>query len=82
MLKGMNIPGVGVVGTTVTGSQALRLYANTRTLVANGSAGALANFLVTSTNITGQGGGFIGSFAMADMQKIFLYRIPSLPMWA
>jgi hypothetical protein len=55
----MNIPGAGVVGGTVSGSQALRLYANTRTLVANGSVGALANFLTTSTNITGQGGGFI-----------------------
>jgi hypothetical protein len=65
MLKGMNIPGAGVVGSGVTGSQALRLYTNTRTLVANGSVGSLANFLNTSTNITGQGGGFIrnGGFA-------------------
>jgi hypothetical protein len=65
MLKGMNIPGAGVVGTNVTGSQALRLYANTRSFLANGSVGALANFLITSTNITGQGGGFIrnGGFA-------------------
>ena len=60
MLRGMNIPGAGVVnGTTVTGSQALRLYTNTRTLLANGSAGGLANFLNSTTNITGQGGGFI-----------------------
>ncbi len=60
MLLGMNIPGAGVVnGTTVTGSQALRLYTNTRTFLANGSVGGLANFLNTSTNITNQGGGFI-----------------------
>jgi hypothetical protein len=60
MLMGMNIPGAGVVnGTTVTGSQALRLYTNTRTFLANGSVGALANFLNQSTLITGQGGGFI-----------------------
>jgi hypothetical protein len=60
MLMGMNIPGVGVVnGTTISGSSALRRYTATRTFVANGAAGALANFLTTSTNVTGQGGGFI-----------------------
>jgi hypothetical protein len=60
MLMGMNIPGVGVVnGSTITGSSALRRYTATRTFVANGAAGALANFLTTSTNVTGQGGGFI-----------------------
>src|SRR5262249_765692 len=52
MLKGLTLTGVGgaVNGGSITGSQALRLYPNTRTLLANGSAGALANFLVTSTN--------------------------------
>ena len=60
MLRGMNIPGAGVVnGTTVTGSQALRLYTPTRTLLADGSVGGMANVLNTSTAITGQGGGFI-----------------------
>jgi hypothetical protein len=60
MLMGMNIPGAGVVnGTTVTGSQALRLYTNTRTFLANGSVGGLANFLNTSTTITNRGGGYI-----------------------
>ncbi|MBI2149999.1 MAG: hypothetical protein HYU27_05270 [Acidobacteria bacterium] len=60
MLMGLNIPGAGRVnGTTLTGSQALRLYTPTRTLLANGSAGGVANFLNTSTNVTGQGGGFI-----------------------
>jgi hypothetical protein len=60
MLMGLNIPGVGRVnGTTLTGSSALRRYTATRTLVANGAAGGLANFLTTSTNVTGQGGGFI-----------------------
>ena len=67
MLMGLNIPGVGVVnGNTITGSSALRRYSATRTFVANGAAGSLANFLTTSTNVTGQGGGFIrnsGRFA-------------------
>ena len=46
MLMGLNIPGAGVVnGRTVTGSSALRLYTNTRTLLANGSVGGLADFL-------------------------------------
>jgi Carboxypeptidase regulatory-like domain len=66
MLMGLTIPGAGKVdGTTVTGSQALRLFSSTRTLLANGSPGALADFLVRNTTVTGQAGGFIrnGGFA-------------------
>jgi len=60
MLMGLNIPGAGVVnGTSLTGSGALRLYTNTRANIANGNAGAVASFLNSSTNVTGQGGGFI-----------------------
>ncbi len=58
MLLGINVPGAGVVnGTTLTGSAALRQSTNTRTFVANGNVGALANFLNTSTSYTGKGGG-------------------------
>jgi hypothetical protein len=57
----LTVPGAGVVnGTTLTGSQALRLYTNTRNFVADGNVGALADFLNRSTNVTGRGGGFIG----------------------
>jgi hypothetical protein len=68
MLRGLTLPGTGgtVNGTTLTGSQALRLYTNTRTLLANGSVGALADFLVRSINADGKtGGSFIrnGGFA-------------------
>jgi hypothetical protein len=60
MLRGMNIPGAGVVnGTTVTGSAALRTYTATRAFIANGNVGGLADFLNRSTNITGKGGGFV-----------------------
>lgn len=60
MLRGMNIPGAGVVnGATVTGSAALRAYVATRPIIANGNVGGLANFLNQSTNITGKGGGFV-----------------------
>jgi hypothetical protein len=60
MLTGLNIPGAGVVnGTTVTGSAALRAYTATRSFVANGNIGQLADFLNRSTNITGRGGGFV-----------------------
>jgi hypothetical protein len=49
MLNGFTIPGVGTVnGTSLTGSQALRQYAQTNSLIANGSVGALANFLNTA----------------------------------
>src|SRR5439155_9061086 len=60
MLRSLNIPGAGVVnGTTVTGSAALRAYTATRTFIANGSIGQLADFLNRSTNVTGKGGGFV-----------------------
>jgi hypothetical protein len=60
MLRGLNIPGAGVVkGTTVTGSAALRAYTATRTFIANGSVGQLADFLNRSRNITNKGGGFV-----------------------
>jgi hypothetical protein len=60
MLRGLNVPGAGVVnGTTITGSAALRAYTATRAFVADGNAGGLADFLNRSTNITGRGGGFV-----------------------
>jgi hypothetical protein len=60
MLKGLNIPGAGVVnGTTVTGSAALRAFTSTRAFIANGNVGGLADFLNRSTSVTGQGGGFV-----------------------
>jgi hypothetical protein len=78
MLAGMNIPGVGIVGstvngTTITGSSALRRYTATRTFVANGAAGALANFLTTSTNVTGQAGGFIRNSGRFTEDFLFPY---------
>ncbi|PYS36574.1 MAG: hypothetical protein DMG14_24130, partial [Acidobacteria bacterium] len=60
MLKGLNIPGAGVVnGTTLTGSAALRTFTSTRGFIANGNIGQLADFLNRSTSVTGKGGGFI-----------------------
>ncbi|HYR43701.1 MAG TPA: hypothetical protein VER98_11795, partial [Terriglobia bacterium] len=59
MLSGLNL-GSGVInGTTVTGSASLRANTNTRTFIANGSVGQLADFLNRSTSITGKGGGFV-----------------------
>jgi len=60
MLKGITIPGVGTVnGTTLTGSQALRQFSTTSTMIANGSVGALANFLNTTSTGTGSNGGLL-----------------------
>ena len=60
MLRGLNIPGAGIVnGTTLTGSAALRAFTSTRTLIANGNAGGLADFLNRSTGVTGKGGGYV-----------------------
>ena len=72
MLMGLNIPGAGTVnGTTLTGSAALRLYTNTRSNVANGNAGAVADFLNRSTNVTGQGGGFIRNGGLPEDFLVF-----------
>jgi hypothetical protein len=60
MLMGLNIPGVGVVnGTTLTGSQALRRLTTTNQFIANGSVGALANFINTTPTGTGVNGGIL-----------------------
>ena len=60
MLRGLNIPGAGVVtGTTVTGSAALRAFTSTRALIANGNVGGLADFLNRNTSVTGRGGGYV-----------------------
>jgi hypothetical protein len=67
MLRGLNIPGAGVVnGTTVTGSAALRAYTATRAFIANGNVGQLADFLNRSTNVTGKGGGFVRNGGLSD----------------
>src|SRR6267142_269670 len=67
MLRGLNVTGVGVVnGTTITGSQALRLNTNTRSFLANGNVGQLADFLNRSTNFTGQGGGILRNAGLPD----------------
>jgi len=60
MLLGLNVTGVGVVdGTTLTGSQALRLFSTTNTFIANGDVGALANYLNTTNNFTSVNGGIL-----------------------
>jgi hypothetical protein len=60
MLRGLSIPGAGMVnGTTITGSAALRAFTSTRALIANGNVGGLADFLNRSTSVTGNGGGFV-----------------------
>src|SRR3989454_12806467 len=60
MLRGLNIPGAGVVnGTTLTGSAAVGTFTSTRTVIANGSICQPAGFLERSNKVTGKGGGFL-----------------------
>ncbi len=59
MLSGLNLGSGMINGTTVTGSASLRANTNTRTFIANGSVGQLADFLNRSSSITGKGGGFV-----------------------
>ena len=86
MLRGLNIPGAGVVnGTTVTGSAALRAYTSTRAFIANGSIGELADFLNRSVNVTGKGGGFVRNGGLSEtffvlnpqFSQVFLHANPS-----
>jgi hypothetical protein len=52
------VPGFGIVnGTTLTGSAALRQNTATRSFIANGNVGALANYLNTNPFATGEPGG-------------------------
>jgi len=74
MLTGLVIPGAGntpVNGSTLTGSGALRLGTNTRTDVANGNVGAVANYLNTTTNVTGEGGGFVRRAGLPEDYLVF-----------
>ena len=82
MLNGITIPGVGTIdNTTLTGSQALRNYASTNQFIANGSVGALANFLNTTTVGTGTAGGLLAhaglpaNFFVVNPQFTSMYLI-------
>jgi len=67
MLNGLTIPGVGTVNnTTLTGSQALRSYSITNTMIANGSVGALANFFNTTSTGTGVNGGILSHAGLSQ----------------
>jgi len=60
IFSGLNVPGVGTVnGTTLTGSQALRQFAGTRTFLANGNVQGLADYLNQNSSFTGEVGGLL-----------------------
>jgi hypothetical protein len=59
MLRGLNL-GSGVInGTTVTAAASLRTNTLSRGFIADGDVGQFANFLNTSTTVTGQAGGLL-----------------------
>lgn len=60
ILNGLNLTGAGVVnGTTVTGSQALRIFGTTDNWIADGEVGRLAGWLNNTTALTGVAGGLL-----------------------
>jgi hypothetical protein len=76
ILMGITLPyrnAVPVDGTTLTGSQALRNYLVTNTMIANGSVGALANFFNTTATGTGVNGGLL---AHAGLPQNFIVVNP------
>jgi hypothetical protein len=67
MLNGLNVTGAGVVnGTTLTGSQALRISTLTRSLIANGDVGAFAAFLNNTTSFTNSAGGIVRNAGLPE----------------
>ncbi len=67
MLAGLNVAGFGVVnGTTLTGSAALRQNTTTRSFIANGNVGALANYLNTNPFASGVPGGLLRNGGLPD----------------
>jgi hypothetical protein len=60
ILNGLNVTGVGVVnGTSLTGSQALRRFTTTNQWIANGDVANLANWLNSTSALTGSNGGLL-----------------------
>jgi hypothetical protein len=60
IFNGLNVTGVGRVnGTTLTGSQALRRFTTTNQWIANGDVASFANWLNSTSALTGSNGGLL-----------------------
>ena len=82
MLRNLNVPGAGVVnGTTLTGSQAVRLYTSTRNFLADGNIGALADFFNRSSNITGTPGGFLRNGGLPENFFVVNPQFRGVELW-
>ncbi len=82
LLRNLNVPGAGMVnGTTVTGSQALRLYTSTRNWIADGNVGALADFFNRSSNITGRPGGFLRNGSLPENFFVVNPQFRGVELW-
>jgi hypothetical protein len=72
MLKGLNMgTGIGVVGTAVSGSEALRRHASTRTSIANGDYVTVAQFLNSTNTGTVQPAGQIVAGGLLRSSGLF-----------
>ena len=82
MLMNLNVPGAGVVnGTTLTGSQAARLYTSTRNFIADGNVGALADFFNRSANITRVPGGFLRNGGLPENFFVVSPQFRGVELW-
>jgi hypothetical protein len=59
IFNGLNVTGVGTVGTSLTGSQALRRYTTTNQWIANGDVENFANWLNSTSALTNVNGGLL-----------------------
>jgi hypothetical protein len=72
MLKGLNMgTGIGIVGVNVSGSEALRRSASTRTFIANGDFVGVAQFLNTTNTGTVQPRGQITAGGLLRSSGLF-----------
>jgi hypothetical protein len=67
IFNGLTVTNVGVVnGTTLTGSQALRRFTTTNQWIANGDVANFANWLNSTSALTGANGGLLRNAALPE----------------
>jgi hypothetical protein len=82
ILNGLNVPGAGVVnGTTLTGSQALRIFGTTDNWFADGEVGRLAGWLNNTTALTGVAGGLLRRAGLTENFIMVNPQFGNVQLW-
>lgn len=82
IMNGLNVPGAGVVnGTTLTGSQALRIFGTTDNWFADGEVGRLAGWLNNTTALTGVAGGLLRRAGLPENFIMVNPQFANVQLW-